>query len=109
MKASDKRFLKTVDHLKIYILLLAASVLLYLIWFVFQNTEMQMATTVLGIVLCAMFWLTQRLLSFISLLDTELARAMNILKNTLSDEKMRSFFSQSEDPPELEQSTPPSK
>ena len=87
----DRQFLQVVDHLKIYILLTALAIFLYLL--VVPANEIRMATSVLAITLCAVFWLTQRLLSFITLLDLELSRIVNVLKRTLPEEQQKSLFS----------------
>ena len=79
----DRRFLQTIERLKVYLLLLAVAVFLYLLFI--PSSEIQMATSVIGVALCAVFWLTQRLLSFITLLDLELTRVINVLKRTLPE------------------------
>ena len=77
----DRRFLQTVNRLKVYLLVLAVAVFLYLL--LIPSNELQMATSVMGLALCGVFWLTQRLLSFISVLDLELMRVINVLTRTL--------------------------
>ena len=83
----DRRFLHTVDRLKIFVLLVAFAVFLYL--FLTPSSEIQIATSIMGIALCGIFWLTQRLLIFITLLDLELTRVVNVLKRTLPEDQQR--------------------
>ncbi len=82
----DRQFLQIIGHLKIYLLLTALAVFLYLLCS--PATEIRSTTTVICVALCAVFWLTQRLLSLITLLDLELTRMTNALKHALS-EKLR--------------------
>ena len=81
----DKQFLKVVDRLKIYLLFMASGVFLYLL--LAPSSEIQMTTSVIGLALCGVFWLTQRLLSFITQLDLELTRVVNVLQRTLPEEQ----------------------
>ena len=86
----DRQFLETVSRLKVYLLVLAIAVFVYLL--VVPSGEIQTATSVIGMALCGVFWLTQRLLSFITLLDLELTRVVNVLKRTLPAEQQKEFF-----------------
>ena len=90
LNSRDRRFLQTVDRLKLYLLLMAVGVFLYLL--LMPSSEIQMATSVLGVALCGVFWLTQRLLSFITLLDLELTRVVNAVKRTLTDAQRKELF-----------------
>ncbi len=72
LTSSDRRFLKTVERLKLCVFFMALAVFLYLL--AMPAGELQMATAIVGIALCAMFWLTQRLLSLVVHLDFELTR-----------------------------------
>ena len=90
LTSRDRRLLQTIDRLKVYLLLLGLAVLLYLLFV--PSGELQTATSVIGIALCGVFWLTQRLLSFITLLDLELTRIVNVLKRTLPEEQQKSLF-----------------
>ena len=81
----DRRFLELIDRFKIYLLLLAISVLIYLL--LTPQQEIQLATSIMGVALCAVFWLTQRLLSYITILDIELSRVANALKYVLPKEQ----------------------
>ena len=89
LNPQDRRFLETVDRMKFYILLMAIAVFLYLL---FSPSEVQMATSILGIALCGVFWLTQRLLTFITLLDLELTRVVNVVKRTLPEAQRKDLF-----------------
>ena len=91
LKPSDRQFLEAVERLKIYLLIMAAAIFVFLL--VVPQTEIQMATSIIGIALCGVFWLTQRLLSVITLLDLELMRMVNVLKRTLSEDQRKELFS----------------
>ena len=84
LTASDRKFLKVVARFKIYLLMLALAVFVFL--FFLPSSEIQSATCVLGIALCAVFWLTHRLLSLITLLDFELMRVASVLKRSFTAE-----------------------
>lgn len=86
----DRRFLQTIERFKVYLLLMAFTVFLYLL-FVPAN-EIRMATSVIGIALCGVFWLTQRLLTFITLLDLELTRILNALRQSLPEKQREELF-----------------
>ena len=90
LSPSDKRFLHTVDRMKMYILLIAIGVLIYLL--LAPSSEIQMATSVIGLALCGVFWMTQQLLSFITQLDLELTRIVNALKRSLPPDQQKDFF-----------------
>ena len=90
LNSRDRRFLQTVDRLKLYLLLMAVGVFLYLL--LMPSSEIQMATSVLGVALCGVFWLTQQLLSFITTLDLELTRVVNAVKRTLTDAQRKELF-----------------
>ena len=85
----DHQFLSAVSRLKAYVLLMAAAVFLYLLFV--PTNEIQMATSILGLALCGVFWLTQRLLSFISVLDLELTQIMKTLSRVLPEEERRAL------------------
>ena len=90
LNSSDRKFLHTVDRLKLYLLLMAVSVFIFLL--MAPTGEIQMATSVLGIALCGVFWLTQRLLTFVALLDSELTRVVNAVKRSLTEEQRKELF-----------------
>ena len=83
---SEREFLHVVDRMKIYVLLLALAVLLYLL--LIPTTEASLTTFVLGLALCGVFWLTHRLLSIITTLDLELTRVTNSLKHCLPEREV---------------------
>ena len=91
LSSSDQKFLQAIDRLKVYILLMAVAVFAFLL-LIAGTSEMQLATSVLGIALCGVFWLTQRLLTFITLLDVELTRVMNTLKRSLPPDRQKELF-----------------
>ena len=90
LSTRDRQFLRTVDRLKLYLLLLGFAVLLYVL--LIPSSEIQMATSVMGMALCGVFWLTQRLLSFISALDFELTRIANAVKRSLPEDRRKELF-----------------
>lgn len=83
----DKRFLDTVDRLKAYLLILAVGVLLFLLCA--PASQVHVATAIVSFALCGVLWLTQRLLTFITLLDLELTKAIDALKRAVSDDWRR--------------------
>ena len=86
----DRLFIQTVERLKLYLLLIAAGVFIYLL--LTPSTDIQMVTSIVGLALCGVFWLAHRLLSFITRLDLELTRIVNVLKRTLTPEQRKEFF-----------------
>jgi hypothetical protein len=86
LSPEDRRFLRTVDRLKLYLLLLASSVFIYLLCSPAPDRQ-ALLTSILGVALCGVFWLTQRLLGFISHLDMELSRLLEVVKRTLPPEQ----------------------
>lgn len=93
LSSSDRRFLRTIDRLKLYLLGLAISIFLFLI--LTPPSQMHLATSVVGITLCLMFWMTQRLLAVITILDLELSKAIQALKRNLTPEQHRELFHRS--------------
>jgi hypothetical protein len=90
LSSRNRRFLATVDRLKVYLLVLALLVLCSLLFT--PASELQTATSVVGVALCGVFWLTSRLLSFITLLDLELTRVINVIKRILPEEQRKKLF-----------------
>ena len=85
----DRILLNRINHLKLYLLLLAFAVFIYLLFL--PASELQMATSVVGMALCGVFWVTHKLLTFISLLDVELTRVLNTLKRLVPEEQRKDF------------------
>ena len=77
--------------MKVYLLVLAGAVLAYLLFV--PAKEIHMATSILGLALCGVFWLTQRLLTFITELDLELTRLAKAVKQSLPENKRKELFS----------------
>lgn len=86
----DRRFLQTIERMKVLLLLLAVSVFLYLL--LIPSEEIQMATSILGMALCGVFWLTQRLLTFITQLDHELTRVVNVLRRAVPADQQKELL-----------------
>ena len=85
----DRRLLQAIERMKILLVLLAASVFVYLL--IVPPGEIQMATSIIGVALCGVFWLTHRLLAFIAELDHELTRVVNVLKRTLPESELKNL------------------
>ena len=86
----DRSFLHAIERMKLLLVVLAASVFIYLM--IVPPNDMQMVTSVIGVALCGVFWLTQCLLSFITQLDHELTRVINTLRRTLPEDQQRQLF-----------------
>ena len=86
----DRKFLERISQLKLYLLLMAIGVFVFLL--VMPSSEIQMTTSVIGVALCGVFWLTQRLLHFITQLDLELTRVVNTLKHALTPDQQKELF-----------------
>lgn len=86
----DRALLNRIDHLKLYLVILAGAVFVYLLFA--PAGEIQMATSIVGLALCGVFWLTQRLLSFVAHLDLELTRLTNVVKATLPERERKELF-----------------
>ena len=86
----DRRFLEGIERMKILLLLLAGSVFLYLLFV--PPGEIQLTTSIIGMALCGVFWLTQRLLTFIAQLDHELNRIVNVLRRTLPADQQKELL-----------------
>jgi hypothetical protein len=85
LSPEDRRFVKVVYRLKIYVVILAIAVLIYLLFV--PSDDIQMVTSVVGVALCGVFWLTQRLLTLITVLDFELTRVSDTLRRCLPDKR----------------------
>ena len=81
LSGCDRKFLQAIERMKVLLLLLASAVFVYLLCA--RSSEIQTATCILGLALCGVFWLTQRLLTFITELDHELTRIVSVLSRTL--------------------------
>jgi len=86
----DRQFLHAIERMKILLLTLAVSVFLYLLFV--PSNEIQMATSIIGVALCGVFWLTQRLLTFITELDHELTRVVNVLRRSLPADQQQELL-----------------
>ena len=83
LSAKDRQFLQVVGRLKSYLLVMAFVVFLYVNFL--PTEELQTATTLISVVLCGMFWLTQQLLGLISQLDFEVTRLTTALQRSMTD------------------------
>lgn len=87
----ERRLLVRIDRLKVYLLVMAGAVFLFI--FLLPSGELHLATSILGIALCGVFWITQRLLGFISLLDLELTRLSRAVDRSLTEQQRRDLSS----------------
>ena len=90
LTAEDRKLLSIVGRLKAYVLLMAVAVLVYVLFT--PQEDLHLGMTILAMALCGIFWLTQRLLSFISRLDFELTRLVDGLKRALPERQRRELF-----------------
>ena len=86
----DRKLLQTIDRMKVLLLLLAGAVFVYLLFV--PSGEIQAATSVMGLALCGVFWMTQRLLSVITQLDHELTRIVTVLHRALPEDQQKELF-----------------
>jgi hypothetical protein len=93
LNKKDRVFISVVSRLKILVLVIAALTLVFIL--VTPPSEIQAATTVLGIALCGLFYMTQRLLSFITDMDFEISRLTDVIKSTLTEEQRQRLFPES--------------
>ena len=77
----DRHFLHAVQRFKIYSFCIALGIFIYLL--LLPPSDIQIPTSILAVTLCGVFLLTQRLLSLITLLDFELTRTINALRQSL--------------------------
>ena len=87
----ERIFLLAIDRLKIWLLVLAFAVFAYVLCL--PNSAIQMSTSLIGIALCCMFWLTQRLLHLISQLDYELTRLTGAVQESLTEQQRQALRS----------------
>lgn len=86
---ADRRFMWIVDRIRMCLLAVAAAALLFLLFT--PPNQIQIATIILGICLCWLIWLTQRLLSLITQLDVELKKAIDTLKRAIPAKVLQEF------------------
>jgi len=60
---------------------IAGAVLIYLLYT--PTSQIHLATTIVAIALCWLLWITQRLLTLLTILDLELTKVTEALKRTL--------------------------
>jgi len=73
--------LQAASRLKLYTLLMAMAIFAYVLGL--PPSSLQLPTLILGLSLCMIFWLTHRLLAYITLLDLELTRLLHAVKGAL--------------------------
>lgn len=98
LSTRDRRFLEAVGRLKVSLLVLAVAVLSYLI--LSPSEELHTGTAIIGLALCGVFWLTQRLLAFITVLDFELTRLINLVKRLVPEEEREELSQETARPPQ---------
>ncbi len=92
LSSKDRQFLQTVERLKLMLIILAVAIFVFLL--LSPPSELQLATSVIGVTLCGVFWLTQRLLSCITILDVELSRLVTTVLKSLPEEQRQQIFRQ---------------
>ena len=90
LEERDRQFLQRIDRLRLYVLIMAGAILL--VFLLMPKEELQLATSIIGIALCGIFWLTQRLMGYISALDLELLRIMDTVQRLLPEEERRKLL-----------------
>ena len=105
LNARDRRLLDAIGRLKVSLLILAIAVLSYLVFS--PSEELRTGTAIVGLALCGVFWLTHRLLSFITVLDFELTRLINLVKHLTPDAQEIESEEPSGRPPQPPRVTPP--
>ena len=90
LSPADKRLLHILDRLRIYLLTVAGLVLFLLL--LTPPSHFHLPMIVICVVLCGVLWVTQRLLTLITLLDLELMRAIDTLKRLVPEEQRRELF-----------------
>ena len=90
LSSRDRKFLQAIERMKLLLIILAIVVFIYLLCV--PSTEKQAATSILGLALCGVFWLTQQLLTFITELDHELTRVVHVISRTLSPDQQKELF-----------------
>ncbi len=90
LTSRDRKFLQAVDRLKVYLLVIAVGMIIFVL--VTPMNQMHAATSLIGIVLCVMFGVTQQLLSFITILDMELSRLSDAVLRSMPEEQRREFL-----------------
>jgi hypothetical protein len=89
LTTGDRKFLNLIDRLKIYLLGLAIAIFLFLL--LTPSDEIRTSTSIIGLALCGTFWLTQRLLTYITFMDIELNKVIATLKKVVPEEYAKEF------------------
>lgn len=90
LTSRDRKFLQTIERMKVLLLLIAVAVFMFLL--LAPSTEIQATTSVIGVALCGVFFLTQRLLTFITQLDHELTRVINVVSRSLPPDQQKELL-----------------
>ncbi len=67
----DRHFLQTANRFKLYLVLLAVAVLIFVV--TSPREDLRLSTAVFAVALCGLFWLTSKLLTYITTLDREVS------------------------------------
>ncbi len=86
----DRQFLNHVERSKLLLLGMGLAVLAYVLCT--PSNQMYTVTTVIGVTLCALFWVTQRLLTLITILDVELLKMIEAVKKALPEDAKRNVL-----------------
>ena len=83
----ERNFIRAVDRLKILLLLMGSTVLAYLLFT--PPSHLFAVTSIMGVTLCALFWVTHQLLTLITILDVELTKMIDAVKKALPEDARR--------------------
>ena len=78
---ADRRFLRVVDRLKVYVLALAVAV--FLLVLLTPQTKLTLPTATVICATTGLLWALERLLSLVTVLDLELKKVTDALKRAV--------------------------
>lgn len=82
LTSNERQFLTRCDRFKYLLVVLALALLLYVA--VTPVSDFSMPTFILAVAFCVTFWVTQRLLTLIMVLDVELTKTVRALQRLMS-------------------------
>ena len=86
----ERDLVRAVDRLKILLLLTGSVVLVYLLFT--PPSQLFAVTSIMGVTLCALFWVTHQLLTLIAVLDIELTKMIDAVKKALPEDARRKLL-----------------
>lgn len=98
LTSSERRFLSRCDRFKYLLVLLALTLLFYIV--VTPVSDFSMPTFIIATAFCVTFWVTQRLITLITVLDVELAKTVRALQRLMSGQaEIPTSLEVNKDPP----------